>query len=66
LLVSQVQAITLAYDLSKSLNESSYYFIIPLFEPGQISDLHLMDAKEEVIVELLFQIRPLDYGVCWQ
>jgi hypothetical protein len=65
LLVSQVQAIALAYDLSKSLNESNYYFINPLFEPGQVSD-HLMDGREEVIVELLFQIRPLDYGVCWQ
>jgi hypothetical protein len=63
LLVSQVQTITLISDLSESLNESSYGFIVPLFESGQISDLHLIDAREEVIMEPLFQIRPLDDGV---
>jgi hypothetical protein len=48
------------------LNESSYCFIVPLLEPVHIRDLHLVDAREEVIMELLFQIGPLDYGVCWQ
>jgi hypothetical protein len=63
LLVSQVQAVTLISDFSEPLNESSYCFIALLFEPGQISDLHLIDAKEEVIMELGFQIRPLDDGI---
>jgi hypothetical protein len=66
LFVSQVQTVTLISDLSESLNEYSYCFIIPLLEPGQINDLHLIDARKEVVMELLFQIRPLDYGVCWQ
>jgi hypothetical protein len=66
LFVSQVQAIALVSDFSKSLNESSYCFIVPLLEPSQISDLHLMDAREEVVMELLFQIGPLDDRFCWQ
>jgi hypothetical protein len=66
LLVSQVQNVTLVSDLSKSLNESGYCFIVPLVEPGQISNFHLMDAREEVVMELLFQIRPLDDRVSWQ
>jgi hypothetical protein len=37
-----------------------------LLEFGQISNLHLMDAREEIIVELLFQIGPLDNGIGWQ
>jgi hypothetical protein len=40
--------------------------MISLLEPGQISDLHLMDAREEVVMELLFQIGPLAYRICWQ
>jgi hypothetical protein len=48
------------------LNESSYCFIIPLLEPSQISDLHLIGAKEEVIMELLFQTEPLDDGISRQ
>jgi hypothetical protein len=63
LLVSQVQTIALISNLSESLNKFNYCFIVPLLEPGQISDLYLIDAREEVIVELLFQIRPLDDGV---
>jgi hypothetical protein len=35
LFVSQVQAMALVSDLSESLNESNYYFIVPLLEPGQ-------------------------------
>jgi hypothetical protein len=66
LLVSQVKTIAFISDLSESLNESNYCFIVPLLEPGQISDLHLVDAREEVIMELLFQIRPLDDGISWQ
>jgi hypothetical protein len=66
LFVSQVQTVTLVSDLSESLNESSYHFIIPLLEPGQISDLHLIDAREEVVMELLFQIGPLDDRISWQ
>jgi hypothetical protein len=66
LLVSQIQAISLISDLSESLNESSYYFVIPLFEFGHINDLHLVDVREEVIMELLFQIEPLDDGVSRQ
>jgi hypothetical protein len=65
LFVSQVQTVTLVSDLSESLNESSYHFIIPLLEPGQISDLHLIDARE-VVMELLFQIGPLDDRISWQ
>jgi hypothetical protein len=66
LLVSQVQTVTLISDFSEPLNESSYCFIVSLLELGQISDLHLIDAREEVIVKLLFQIRPLDNGINWQ
>ena len=66
LFVSQVQTVALVSDLSESLNESNYCFIVPLLEPSQISDLHLMDAREEVVMELLFQIRPLDDRVSWQ
>jgi hypothetical protein len=66
LFVSQVQTIALVSDLSKSLNESSNCFIIPLLELGQISNLHLMDAREEIIMELLFKIEPLDEAVSWQ
>jgi hypothetical protein len=62
LLVSQVQTIAFISNLSEYLNKFSYSFIVPLLEPGQISDLYLIDAREEVIVELLFQIRPLDDG----
>jgi hypothetical protein len=62
LLVSQGQTIAFISDFSKLLNESSYYFIVTLLEPGQIGDLHLVDAREEVIMELLFQIGPLDDG----
>jgi hypothetical protein len=66
LLVSQVQTIAFISNFSASLNKSSYCFIVPLLEPGQISDLHLVDAREEVIMELLFQIGPLDDGISWQ
>jgi hypothetical protein len=55
LFVSQIQAISLVSNLSEYLNESNNYFIVPLLEPGQISDFHLMDAREEVVMELLFQ-----------
>jgi hypothetical protein len=48
------------------LNESSYCFIVPLLELGQIDDFHLMDAREEVVMKLLFQIGPLDDRVSWQ
>jgi hypothetical protein len=63
LLVSQIQTIAPISDFSESLNESSYCFIIFLLESGQISNLHLIDAREEVIVELLFQNGPLDDGI---
>jgi hypothetical protein len=66
LLVSQVHTIALVSDFPESLNESNNCFTIPLLEPSQISNLHLMNAKEEIIVELLFQIEPLDDGVSWQ
>jgi hypothetical protein len=66
LLVTQIQAIALIFDLSESLNESNYCFIVPLLEPGWISNLHLKDAREEIIMELLFQIEPLDNRVRWQ
>jgi hypothetical protein len=66
LFVSQVQTIALISDLSESLNESSYSFIVPFLEPGQISDIRLVDAREEVIMKLLFQIRPLDDRVSRQ
>jgi hypothetical protein len=66
LLISQVQTIALISDLSECLNESNYCFIVALLEPGQISDLHLVVAREEVIMELLFQITPLDDGVSRQ
>jgi hypothetical protein len=55
LFVSQIQAISLVSNLSEYLNESNNYFIVPLLEPGQISDFHLMDAREEVVMEILFQ-----------
>jgi hypothetical protein len=48
------------------MNETSYCFIVPLLEPSQISDLHLIDAREKVIMELLLQIGPLDDGINWQ
>jgi hypothetical protein len=64
LFISQVQTVTLVSDLYESLKESSYRFIVPLLEPSQISDFHLMDAREEVVMELLFPIRPLDYRIC--
>jgi hypothetical protein len=54
LFVSQIQTVALVSNFSESLNESSYCFIVPLLEPGQISDLHLIDAREDVIMELLF------------
>jgi hypothetical protein len=60
------QTVALISDLSESLNESNYCFIVPLLESGQISDLHFIDVREEVIVELLFQIRPLDDGISRQ
>jgi hypothetical protein len=41
-------------------------FIVPLFESGQISNIHLIDAREEIIMELLFQIGPLDDGISRQ
>jgi hypothetical protein len=53
LLVSQVQTVALVSDFSESLNESSNSFIIPLLESGQISNLHLMNVREEISVELL-------------
>jgi hypothetical protein len=56
LLVSQVQTVIFISDFSKSLNEFSYCFIVPLIELGQISDHHLVDAREEVVMEPLFQI----------
>jgi hypothetical protein len=65
LFVSQIQTIALVLDFSESLNECSNCFIIPLLESGQISNLHLMDAREKVVVELLFQIGPLDDRVTW-
>jgi hypothetical protein len=40
--------------------------MVPLLEPSQIDDLHLVDAREKVIVELLFQIRPFDDGISQQ
>jgi hypothetical protein len=66
LFVSQIQTIALVSNLSESLNESRNCFIISLLESGQISNLYLMDAREEVIMELLFQIGPLDDRVSWQ
>jgi hypothetical protein len=65
LFVSQIQTIALVLDFSESLNECSKCFIIPLLESGQICNLHLMDAKEKIVVELLFQIGPLDDRVSW-
>jgi hypothetical protein len=53
-------------DHSESLNESGYYFIVPFFEPGQISDLHRIDAREEVINGTAITNRTTDYGICWQ
>jgi hypothetical protein len=66
LFISQIQTITLIYDFSESLNESNNYFIVPLLEPNQISNLHLSKANEEIVMELLFQIRPLNNGISWQ
>jgi hypothetical protein len=66
LFVSQVQTITLVSNLPESLNESSNCFIVPLLESGQISNFHLVNAREEIIMELLFQIGPLDNGISWQ
>jgi hypothetical protein len=66
LFISQVQTIALVSGLPESLNKSSNCFIVSLLEFGQISNLHLMDAREEIIVELLFQIGPLDNGIGWQ
>jgi hypothetical protein len=66
LFVTPVQTVALVPDLSESLNESSYHFIVPLLEPGQISNLHLVNDKEEVVMELLFQIGPLDDRVSYQ
>jgi hypothetical protein len=65
LFVSRIRTEALVSDFSESLNDS-YCFIVSLLEPGQISDLHLIDAREEVIMELLFQIRPLDAGISQQ
>jgi hypothetical protein len=64
--LSQIQTIPLVFDLSESLNESNNCFIVPLLESSQISNLHFMNAREEVIMELLFQIRPLDDRVSWE
>jgi hypothetical protein len=66
LFIPQVQAIALVPDFSESLNESSNCFIVPLLEPGQMSNLHLMNAREEIVMELLFQIGPLNNGISWQ
>jgi hypothetical protein len=66
LFISQIQTITLIYDFSESLNESNNYFIVPLLEPNQISNLLLSKANEEIVMELLFQIRPLNNGISWQ
>jgi hypothetical protein len=60
LLISQIQAIALVSYLPEPLNESYNCFIVPLFESGQISNLHLMNAREEIIMDLLLQIRSLD------
>jgi hypothetical protein len=60
LFVSQIQTIALVSNLFESLNESNNCFIVPLLESSQISNLHLMDAREEVIMEPSFQIGPLD------
>jgi hypothetical protein len=66
LFVSKIQTISLVPDFSESLNESSNCFIVPLLEPGQVSNLHLMDAREKIVMELLFQIRPLNDEISWQ
>jgi hypothetical protein len=61
--VSHIQTVALVSDLYEPLNESRNSFIILLLEFGQISNLHLMNTREEVIVELLLQIVPFDNGV---
>jgi hypothetical protein len=63
LFVSQIQTVALVSDFSEPLNDYNNSFIISLLEFGQISNLHLMNTKEKIIVELLLQIGPFDNGV---
>jgi hypothetical protein len=65
LLIRQNETEALVLDISKPLNKSSNRFIIPLPQAGQISQLHLMHAGVEKLVELLLHIGPEYYGVGW-
>jgi len=58
LLIRQNQTEAPVLDISESLNKSSDRFIVPLPQVGQISQLHLMYARVEELVELLLQISP--------
>ena len=66
LAIGEGQAKAPAPDVSEPLDVVRDMLVVPLFDLCQVCDLHLMYPYEEVLVELLLQIGPCEYGVGWQ
>ena len=65
LAISEGQAKAPARDVSETLDVIRDRFVVPLFDLCQVCELHLMYSRKKVLVELLLQIGPCEYGVRW-